>query len=139
MSNIVNFDVEGFESKKPIRVIDTMSNVEKAADGLQKALNLLNDIDPESTFFEVQDQMRKLTLENVATLLGFNKTEAKKLENASYAGCEDFYAEVCEKFVGLGYPTVKQITKDFTRSVEAESADEESEEPAEDPKSKEED
>lgn len=141
MSTVVNFDVEGFKSKKPIHVIDTMANVHKAAEGLEKALDLLNNIDPESTFFQVQDQLRKLTLENVADLLGFNKTETKELENASYSGCEDFYEEVCEKFVGLDYPTVKQLTEDFKNGVANETADDsdESEEPAEDPKSKEED
>lgn len=131
MSKTVKFNVEGFG--KEFTLIDTMANVEKASKGLERTYKAMDKVEKEKgdslRLVDYSDVLRPVLIENVAEILGLNKTDAKKLEDVSYSDLEDFYKEICMEFVGLELPTLSMIVSALNGSANQATDSEETEDP----------
>ncbi|WP_297820016.1 hypothetical protein [uncultured Lactobacillus sp.] len=97
-------------------IIDTMSNVQKAAKGYEKLLDAIDELEQKNAkkseitpLYEYGNLINEYTVKNVASLLGLNKAQTKKLENMSRSEIAEFYAEVVEKFCQMTVPSVKAM------------------------------
>lgn len=104
---------------KEYHILDSNTNVKLASQGLRKILDAYNELEEKfdaekktPTILDYEDTSNPLIMEGVAKLLGLSKADAKELENMSFSDIQQFYSEVCDKFLNMPL-----ATGDYLRDV----------------------
>ena len=133
--------------EKEFHILDSNTNMKLASQGLRKILDAYNELEEKfdqqqksPTILDYEDVGNPLIMEGVAKLLQLSKTEAKELDEMSFSDIQQFYSDVCDKFLNMPLATgdyLRDVNEAMLKSQLAEdgvSLDDEEGEGTTDPK-----
>lgn len=140
MAKKINFNAKDVFGKN-FEIIDSFNNVQIVQKGLKAVYTAMDDVDdsfnkkqekiikeaakkkedvdradlPTPAFLDYSEAICPVIMDETAKLLGLNADDRKKLDNLSYSVIQSFYAEACEKFIGIELPTIETMKKNAER------------------------